>query len=343
MSDKKVWRAIDVFSGCGGLSDGLKQAGFKIESAVELDPLAADTYASNHDGVRVVQKDVRRVTRTHLQPKNGEKIDLIAGCPPCQGFSRVRRRNRRNPARDDRNALIDEFERLVSSLNPTAIFLENVPGIQKYWRFKQFIAFLKRKHYEVTVEVLDLSLYGVPQTRKRVVVLAGKRFKIQLPKRAKFRATVRRAIGDLPCPKRSRKRLHRTTTKHADDVKIRIRSVPKNGGSRNSLPKKLILACHRKCSGFRDVYGRMPLDKPGPTITGGCINASKGRFLHPKQDRVITLYEAALLQTFPRSYHFNEGRGRYGVAEMIGNALPPEFARRVGVAILEALTANDDD
>lgn len=124
---------------------------------------------------------------------------------------------------------------------------------------------------------------------------------------------------------------------------VRIKAVPKNGGSRSDWPQELVLRCHKKCQGFKDVYGRMAWDAPSPTITGGCINASKGRFLHPQQDRVITLFEAALLQTFPRKYRFKMDRGRYPVAEMIGNALPPEFARRVAECILRGLKAHDDD
>jgi DNA (cytosine-5)-methyltransferase 1 len=148
---------------------------------------------------------------------------------------------------------------------------------------------------------------------------------------------VRTAIGNLPLPAESRNPLHNRVSQHNEGALERIRAVPKDGGSRRAWPEALRLSCHDACDGFRDVYGRMAWDKPAPTVTGGCINASKGRFIHPEQDRAITLLEAALLQTFDRRYRFNLERGRYAVAEMIGNALPPHFADRVGRSIARAL------
>jgi DNA (cytosine-5)-methyltransferase 1 len=141
----------------------------------------------------------------------------------------------------------------------------------------------------------------------------------------------------LPLPAESLNPLHNHVTQHDEQTLERIRAVPRDGGSRRSWSEDLKLPCHNSCNGFRDVYGRMAWDKPSPTITGGCINASKGRFIHPEQDRAITLLEAALLQTFHRRYRFNLERGRYAAAEMIGNALPPHFADRVGRSIARAL------
>lgn len=321
---------------------GLKQAGFSVVGAVEKDPLAAKTYVSNHAEVKVINEDITKVKSSRLLPRKGLTVDLVAGCPPCQGFSRVRRRNRRRPANDNRNCLVDEFERIVAELKPAAVFLENVPGIEKYYRFKQFLAFLRRNGYTVTCKTLDLSGYGVPQYRRRVCVVAGLGFKIDLPMPQDKRPTVSDAIRSLPKPKKARKLLQRTTTEHAPDVLARIKAIPLNGGSRSQLPASFALKCHKKCNGFKDVYGRMHWNKPSPTITGGCINASKGRFLHPQQHRVITLFEAALLQTFPRKYKFHDDRGRYGIAEMIGNALPPEFARRIAEQIMLATKKHRD-
>ena len=107
-----------------------------------------------------------------------------------------------------------------------------------------------------------------------------------------------------------------------------IRLIPKDGGSRLDLGRQRQLGCHRRCDGFKDVYGRMAWDDVSPTVTGGCVNPSKGRFLHPTKNRCVTLREAALLQSFPPTYRFSLRRGKFPAAQMIGNALPPEFIRR---------------
>ena len=321
--------AVDLFSGCGGLTSGIRRAGFKVVSAVEIDELAVRTYKLNHDKVKVLCRDIRAVKGKDLLSRPNARIDLVAGCPPCQGFSRVRRKNRNRSANDDRNALIDEFRRLVRSLKPKAVFLENVPGIENYQLFKSFVKAL-RPEYEVVCKKVDLSDYGVPQRRKRVVLIAGRGFKVAFPEKLDRKRTVRDAIGDVEPPGRSRRRLHNYSVNRAPEVMKRIKAIPKNGGSRESLDKALALRCHKRFRGFRDVYGRMAWKDQAPTITGGCINPSKGRFLHPMQNRAITLFEAALLQTFPRRYRFPIEAGRYPVAAMLGNALPPVFAECIG-------------
>lgn len=334
---RKIWRAVDLFAGCGGLTTGLKRAGFKVVSAVEKDELAASTYSDNHPEVDLLTEDIVEVEWKKLLPKDSASIDLVAGCPPCQGFSRVRRHNRPLAADDPRNSLVEQFRRIVEELEPLAVFMENVPGIERDERFKAFVARLKAMKYTVSCKTLELSDYGVPQRRSRVVVLAGKGFAIPMPRPRKKKKTVRDAIGSLVIPKKSRNRLHREVTDHDETALARIRAVPKNGGSRSAWPDDLQLECHEEFDGFKDVYGRMWWDEPAPTITGGCINASKGRFVHPQQDRAITLLEAAMLQTFHQRYRFDLARGRYAVAEMIGNALPPHFSDRVGRCIMRAL------
>ncbi|PYS21327.1 MAG: hypothetical protein DMF72_17725, partial [Acidobacteria bacterium] len=179
----------------------------------------------------------------------------------------------------------------MEELLPADVFLENVPGIENYHRFKSFLTLLRRLGYHVNIQPLELSDYAVPQRRRRVVVLAGHGFDIRLPKKAKVGKTVRSVIGDLPLPENSRNRLHRETTQHSPLMLKRIRAVPKDGGSRSDWSEDLELNCHSTFEGFKDVYGRMAWDKRSPTITGGCINASKGRFVHPEQDRAITLFE----------------------------------------------------
>lgn len=334
--------AVDLFAGCGGLSLGLRQAGFRIVSAVESDGIAAETYRHNHRHVRLIERDVCHVDASDLLPSSSKTLHLLAGCPPCQGFSRVRRHNRRRSARDERNCLIDQYSRLVEELRPRALFLENVPGIENYHRFKSFLSTIASLGYIASCSTLELSDYAVPQHRRRVVVLAGLGFPIAMPAKARVRTprTTRWAIGDLESPEISRLQIHRCVTQHSATMLKRINAVPRDGGSRNEWPRTLALDCHETCDGFNDVYGRMAWDKPAPTITGGCINASKGRFVHPEENRAMTLLEAALLQTFNKKYFFSLRRGRYAVAAMIGNALPPEFARRVGLRVIGALEQN---
>lgn len=322
--------AVDLFSGCGGMTQGLKRAGFKILGAVELDELAAKTYKLNHRGVRVWQDDIRSITaagmRKELRLRPGQ-LDLLTGCPPCQGFSSMRRLNRVRHVRDDRNDLLFDFLRFVKGLRPKTIMLENVPGLETYWRWRHFTRKLEGMGYKPRWKVLNAADYGVPQRRRRLIFLATTETTVTFQDPSKARNTVRKAISGLPRPGNSGDPLHDLQTRHDDRVKALIKRIPKNGGSRSALGKDQ-LKCHKKFRGFRDVYGRMAWEQVSPTITGGCTNPSKGRFLHPSQNRAITLREAALLQSFPRSYKFSLERGKNPTALLIGNALPPEFARQ---------------
>ncbi|GBG56438.1 cytosine-specific methyltransferase [Sporomusaceae bacterium FL31] len=322
--------AIDIFAGCGGLSQGLTEWGFKVLAAVEIDQLAAETYAENHKGVNVLNQDIRGVTADRLLVEcglNRGELDLLAGCPPCQGFSRMRNKNKSCRLDDPRNRLIDEFARLVEGLLPKVIMLENVPGLARYSRFIHFKRLLKSLGYNICENIADISNYGVPQRRKRLVVLASRIGKIHYLTKTDVKKTVRDAIGSLTPIGRTNDPLHKDTERRSERVMRLIKAIPKDGGSRSALSPDMVLKCHTELRGFYDVYGRMKWDDVAPTITGGCINPSKGRFIHPTEDRAITLREAALLQTFPGDYTFSLKRGRYAVAMMIGNALPPAFSR----------------
>lgn len=338
---RKKLIAIDLFSGCGGLTLGLKQAGFKVISAVELDVTAANTYKANHRRVVLKQADIRDVTarglRRELKLDRGE-LDLLAGCPPCQGFSTLRTRNGAKKNRDIRNNLVHEVLRFTRAFLPKAIMMENVPRLQHHKPFKQLCRGLGELGYCLTFDVKDAARYGVPQRRRRLVLIASRGFAIEFAKEDEHVQTVRGAIGGMAKPGRGRDALHNLPEKiRAARVQRLIRDIPKDGGSRRDLPKHRQLRCHKKSDGFRDIYGRMAWDDVAPTITSGCFNPSKGRFLHPEEDRAITMREAALLQSFPRTYSFDLSKGKEAVALMIGNALPPEFVRRHAVQIRDAL------
>lgn len=316
------------------MSLGLRRAGFDIRVAVEMDEGSAKTYRANHRKTSVLQCDINDVTGKEIlraaKLRRGG-VDLIVGCPPCQGFSRIRRRNGDKAVVDERNDLVLQFARLVREIRPHVVLMENVPGLETDWRFRRLLAVLRGCRYKVEWDVLNAHEYDVPQRRRRLVMI-GWRKKARpnledIPRRKG--GTVRAAIEKLPNLPESAKALRRLRPSYTADVKTRITAVPKNGGSRKGIPSELVLQCHKDDPGFRDVYGRMQWDEPAPTITGGCINPSKGRFLHPRYNRAVSLVEAARLQSFPIWYKFDAELGRYPVAEMIGNALPPNLASRL--------------
>src|SRR5882724_5731558 len=332
--------AIDLFSGCGGLTEGLRKAGFRVLGAVDIDETAVETYRLNHPDVEIWTKDIRDLTIRTVTRKLGIRkgqLDLVAGCPPCQGFSTMRTLNGNRSNRDKRNNLLFEFLRFIEELRPRAVMMENVPGLAKNSRFKQFCSRLKELGYVGDHRVLNAAHFGVPQRRNRLIYLAGLGSGIGFAKARKEGKTVRQAIFSLPAAGKSGDPLHDMPERRSPEVAKMIKAVPKDGGSRTDLPQKQQLECHKSCDGFKDVYGRMAWDKAAPTITTGCFNPSKGRFLHPVKNRAITIREAALLQSFRKGYKFRAKRGKVALALMIGNALPPEFIRRHALEIHEIL------
>ena len=269
---------------------------------------------------------------------SGGTPELVAGCPPCQGFSSIRTRNGRICTRDADNDLVFEFLRLVTEIQPPLVMMENVPGLATDGRLHQMITRLTKLGYRARVAVLDAQHFGLPQRRRRMILAASIHSHPRLAQASQYAHSVHYAIGHLPSPADSQDELHNYPVRRSFAVMQRIKHTPKDGGSRAQLPKQYELACHRRISGFKDVYGRMAWNRPAPTITGGCINPSKGRFIHPDQDRAITLREAAILQGFPLNYSFDLSRGRYRAAELIGNAFPPVFAQKHATALLTQYT-----
>lgn len=340
MSKQKL-TAIDLFSGCGGLSQGLKEAGFSIVAAIEADPLAMSTYAMNHPGTHRHLGDITKVSATQfmhdLRMEPGE-LDLLAGCPPCQGFSTLRTMNGSNDVVDPMNDLVFEVTRFAHAFRPRALMIENVPGLMEDERFETMTTRLNRLGYKWSANVFDAADFGVPQRRRRMILIATRGAEPQFASPDARRRTVADAIRKLSDPQRSRDPLHNYKVSRTKHVAKLIAQIPKDGGSRASLAPSKQLECHKRHDGFHDIYGRMSWLKPGPTITGGCINPSKGRFLHPESNRAITLREAALLQGFPADYKFDTSRGIYPTAQMIGNAFPPPFAARHATVLRKTIT-----
>ena len=334
--------AIDLFSGCGGLTVGLKRAGIEVLAAVENWDLAAEAYKMNHPMIRMVRSDIREINPTDLMRELGlqtGQLDLLAGCPPCQGFSGLRTLNGTRPVSDIRNDLIFDFVRFAIAFLPKTILLENVPALATDERHQRVTSILTAAGYTCATRILDAADFGVPQRRRRMLLLASRVGYPTFPKPAQNRITVRSAIAGLPLPGSSGDALHDSLTVHAPRVFKMIEQIPKDGGSRADLGPDAQLDCHRRLNGFHDIYGRMRWDDVAPTITSGCINPSKGRFLHPEQDRAITLREASLLQGFPRRYRLPLEKGRHPNAQLIGNAFPPEFVRRQVVQLKRLLQA----
>jgi DNA (cytosine-5)-methyltransferase 1 len=323
--------AVDLFCGCGGLTTGLKLAGFAVLGAVDLDELAVESYRENHPEVHVWRSDVTRLKGAEIRRALGiaaGDLDLLAGCPPCQGFSALRTMNGGRRVLDRQNDLIFEFLRVARALRPRTVMLENVPALATNRRLREVVAALKRLGYWSEFRVLDAADYGVPQRRKRLILLGSIFGEVPFHPPSSKRRTVRDAIAGLPRPRESRDPLHKLVGNHSSAVRRLINRIPKNGGSRSEAGGAAVLECHKRSDGFNDVYGRMAWDDVSPTITTGCVNPSRGRFLHPRQNRAITIREAALLQTFPKNYVVSLRGGKYGAARLIGNALPPEFIRR---------------
>lgn len=334
---------IDVFCGCGGSSFGFKLSGFDVKASIDKNPLATESYKLNFPSASVLTEeildtDAERVAYKLLTKANlsADECTVLLGCPPCQGFCRLSR----DGVNDPRNKLVLTLAKIVAVIRPEFCVIENVPGLPTGSGkdvFQEALEVLKSAGYSnVAWQVLNVADYGVPQRRRRLLLIASRLYPVSIPKPSEdARKTVRQTIAGLPAIAAGatdpNDYLHSSPTA-STKVVDRMRSIPKDGGSRSSLPPELQLECHKKASGFCDVYGRMKWDAPSPTITTGCINVTKGRFTHPEQDRAISVREAALLQTFPRDFKFSGTK--WQVARQIGEAVPVEFARRIANHII---------
>jgi DNA (cytosine-5)-methyltransferase 1 len=352
MTDRQL-TAVEIFAGGGGLAVGLERAGFRAVAAIEVEKHAAATFKANHPEVQVFRQDVREISGAALLELGGGAIDVLAACPPCQGFSSLTSKYRRD---DPRNMLVSEVARLTEEIAPTAVMIENVPGLANKGRplFDDLIKRLENAGYVCNWSVLQVADYGVPQMRRRLVLLAGKGFRIDMPTATHSRAgtegkcrwrTVRDAISHMndavpfvDAAEKGGAHLFdwHVVRKLSDANRERLLHA-KVGASGVDTPDHLRPPCHRGgYSGFSNVYGRMSWDEPSPTITAGCTTLSKGRFGHPEKLRTISLREAALLQTFPDDYHF-ETDAFERACEIVGNALPCDFAAAIASKVSNAI------
>ena len=336
---KKIF-CVDLFCGAGGLTHGFVLEGLPVVAGIDLDPACRFPYEANNQA-RFVEQDIGKVTAEELKNLFGDAdLTVLAGCAPCQPFSTYAQRYETD-GKDGKWGLLYHFARIAKEANPDVITMENVPTVAKHEVFHDFVLSLKELGYHVWFDVVDSSKFGVPQTRNRMVLLASKLGDIRmLPPSTIKPKTVRQAISHLRVLKAGesapRDKLHATATLSEKNL-MRIKAS-KPGGTWRDWPESLVADCHKAKSGktYAGVYGRMEWDKPGPTMTTQCYGFGNGRFGHPEQDRAISLREAAILQSFPRTYHFIPDGGEVNftaLGRLIGNAVPVDLGRAIARSI----------
>src|ERR1700730_8256586 len=320
--------AIDIFCGVGGLTHGLIRGGINVIAGIDIDGSCRFAYESNNNA-RFIERDITGVMASELSKTFGEsQLNLLAGCAPCQPFSTYSQAGRED-RKDTDWQLVSNFGRLIQEVRPQFVTMENVPSLARHKVFRDFLETLA--DYHVKWSIVECSRIGVPQTRKRLVLLASRLGPegLVLVSTDDVPKTVRETISHLPSLEAGQRDksdpLHIACRLSALNL-LRIQ-LSKPGGSWRDWDVSARAACHLKKSGetYPSVYGRMEWDSPAPTMTAQCFGFGNGRFGHPEQDRAITLREAAMLQTFPRDYAFLEEGEKVKFSRMgklIGNAVP---------------------
>lgn len=341
--------AVDLFCGIGGLTYGLRASGIDVVAGYDLDNSCEYAYEANNGKGTFVCKNISKVTGGEINEllKNFD-IKVLVGCAPCQPFS-THRKDKKHRERHKDWGLLAQFGRLAEEVLPDYISMENVPELVKESIFTDFVATLKRLGYAVSYSVVKAEEYGVPQRRRRLLLLAAKKGEVSLiepTNDAEHIITVRDAIGELPAVDAGGtcKDDPLQTASILSKINLQRIHASKQNGTWRDWPEELRLDCHKKLSGktYPSVYGRMAWDDTAPTITTQFNCYGTGRFGHPQQDRALTLREGAILQSFPVDYKFvREGEkiNRKAIARHIGNAVPPKLGEAVGRSIILACTS----
>lgn len=332
---------VDLFCGVGALSHGLKLAGCKIVAGFDLDERCKYAFEKNNKA-DFIHRNVADMSATEiLKCYSGNAPTILAGCAPCQPFSTYKQRY----AEDPQWNLVSKFAELAVEVEPDFITMENVPALKKFKGgrvFEEFKQTLRDAGYKLSEIVAECEKFGVPQKRRRLVVIAAKNglAPVIKPSMDGF-VSVQEKIRDLPPLKHGQTdpidKLHKASS--LSELNLQRIRISKPGGTWRDWPEQLRAACHRKKSGktYPGVYARMEWDKPSPTMTTQCFGYGNGRFGHPEQDRAISLREAAILQSFPSDYQFlppNEEPSMKEVGRWIGNAVPVKLAEHIGSAII---------
>lgn len=356
---------VDLFCGVGGLSFGLKEAGLDIIAGLDINGKCKFSYESNNRAC-FIESDLTEYPSEKIAELFGDSnIKILVGCAPCQPFSRYAKRYQKEGLLYDKELhpktnksryyLIEEFLRIIEDIEPEIVSLENVPGIMKEKVFEDFVSKLDQLGYLVSYSIVYCPDYGVPQNRKRLVLLASKLGRLELipPTHSpEDYVTVKDVIYNLPSIEAGAENesdpMHRSAM--LTDINLKRMKQSKPGGTWRDWDEELRLKCHSKDSGksYPSVYGRMEWDKPSPTITTQFYGYGNGRFGHPEQDRALSLREGAILQTFPEEYQFIEDSNvaiikskELGV--QIGNAVPPKLGEAIGISILKHLEVFSND
>ncbi|MGA2107896.1 MAG: DNA (cytosine-5-)-methyltransferase [Syntrophorhabdales bacterium] len=341
--------AIDLFCGIGGLTHGMVLEGISVVAGVDADSSCKYAFEKNN-AAKFIEKgveDIKGEELSSLYPPGHTKV--LVGCAPCQPFSKYTR----SGAEDEKWKLLDQFSRLIGEVDPDVVSMENVPELATGKRsdvFGRFVAFLE-KDYRVSRSVVYCPDYGIPQSRRRLVLFASKYGKVEMVDKTygkeEYR-TVKQAIGHLPRigagEVDKNDPVHRACRLSKTNIE-RIRASSE-GGTWRDWDETLKLPCHRKVSGktYPSIYGRMSWNELSPTITTQAFGYGNGRFGHPEQDRAISLREAALLQTFPSDYAFVDPGEKFFIKKTgrhIGNAVPVELGRMIGRSIVKHLEETD--
>lgn len=342
--------AIDLFCGAGGLTRGLIDAGISVVAGYDIDASCQFAYEYNNPNTRFINKSVADIESKELRDIFGASVSrILVGCAPCQPFSKYTQGQ--DIRKDTKWSLLHEFARLAQALRPEIVSMENVPELQRHEIFHDFIRVLRKNGYHVSYTEAYCPDYGIPQQRKRLVLLASRLGEINLEnydESVGFKS-VRETIAHLPRLKAgqsSKDRLHRCSKLSPLNEK-RIK-FSKPGGCWRDWPEELIAKCHRteKGKNYSSVYGRMEWDNPAPTITTQFFGYGNGRFGHPEQNRAISLREGALLQTFPEDYEFipsNQPVVFSSIGKMIGNAVPVRLGTAIGISIQKHLKKYQSD
>lgn len=344
--------AIDLFCGVGGLTYGIQKAGINVVAGFDFEESCRFAYETNNKA-KFYHRDIKELEDdeiSQLYPDDTE-IKVLIGCAPCQPFSAYSHRYKESESRKEKMDLLDYFGKQIKLVKPDIVSMENVPQLAHEDIFKEFVSLLHDEGYKIDWKVAYAPAYGIPQNRKRLLLLASKMGDIKLLDEQHDKTnypTVRDAISALPRlnagqtdPKDP---LHRA--RKLSDLNIKRIQSSKPGGTWRDWDEKLLPDCYKKTSGasFGSVYGRLEWDKPSSTITTQFPGYGNGRFGHPVQDRALTLREGAVLQSFPKDYKFIENDEKYvfgKIAMQIGNAVPPKLGEVIGESILQHLREND--
>ena len=335
---------VDLFCGVGALSHGLRNAGLQILAGYDVDARCKYAFETNN-AASFFSRDVGKLTASEIKSHfSGNVPSVLAGCAPCQPFSTYKQRYEEDP----QWGLVHKFAELAVQVRPDFVTMENVPALLRYKKgvvFENFCKSLTDAGYTVDWVVAKCEEFGVPQRRRRLVVIASKwgRHRPLTPTHTAA-VTVREAISSLSKLNAGESDpndpLH--TAASLSEINLRRIRASKPGGTWRDWPEELRAPCHRRATGktYPGVYARMTWEEPAPTMTTQCYGYGNGRFGHPEQDRAISLREAAVLQSFPADYEFlppNERHSFVEVGRWIGNAVPVKLAEAIGRSIAQPI------